>query len=83
MTAVATIEDARLTRGILCVVDRAQAVGNIAVDVKAFGCDAYAASGHKWLRGGCGEHSAQGGRDQRGSVFACLSRRLSMSSPTP
>ena len=39
------------SRGLLCVVDGAQAVGNIAVDVKALGCHAYAASGHKWLRG--------------------------------
>jgi selenocysteine lyase/cysteine desulfurase len=38
-------------RGVLCVVDGAQAVGQIAVDVKALGCDAYATSGHKWLMG--------------------------------
>jgi selenocysteine lyase/cysteine desulfurase len=38
-------------RGILCVVDGAQAAGAIAVDVKALGCHAYAASGHKWLMG--------------------------------
>jgi selenocysteine lyase/cysteine desulfurase len=38
-------------RGILCVVDGAQAVGAIPVDVKALGCHAYAASGHKWLMG--------------------------------
>jgi selenocysteine lyase/cysteine desulfurase len=38
-------------RGILCVVDGAQAAGAIAVDVKALGCHAYATSGHKWLMG--------------------------------
>lgn len=38
-------------RGILCVVDGAQAVGAFPVDVKAIGCHAYAASGHKWLMG--------------------------------
>lgn len=38
-------------RGLLCVVDGAQAVGNTAVDVKALGCHAYATSGHKWLMG--------------------------------
>jgi selenocysteine lyase/cysteine desulfurase len=38
-------------RGVLCVVDGAQAVGEIAVDVKALGCGAYATSGHKWLMG--------------------------------
>lgn len=31
------------------VVDGAQAVGGIAVDVKALGCDVYVTSGHKWL----------------------------------
>jgi isopenicillin-N epimerase len=36
-------------RGALAVVDGAQAVGQIRVDVKALGCDAYVASPHKWL----------------------------------
>jgi selenocysteine lyase/cysteine desulfurase len=38
-------------RGILCVVDGAQAVGGIDVDVKKLGCHAYVATGHKWLMG--------------------------------
>lgn len=38
-------------RGALTIVDGAQAVGQIATDVKALGCDAYATSGHKWLMG--------------------------------
>lgn len=38
-------------KGALCIVDGAQAVGQMAVDVKALGCDAYATSGHKWLMG--------------------------------
>lgn len=37
------------TKNILTIVDGAQAVGNIEVDVKSIGCDAYAAPGHKWL----------------------------------
>jgi selenocysteine lyase/cysteine desulfurase len=37
--------------GALSIVDGAQAVGGIAVDVKALGCDVYATSGHKWLLG--------------------------------
>ncbi len=37
------------SRNILTIVDGAQAVGNIEVNVKAIGCDAYAAPGHKWL----------------------------------
>jgi selenocysteine lyase/cysteine desulfurase len=36
-------------RGALALVDGAQAVGQIAVDVAALGCDAYVASPHKWL----------------------------------
>lgn len=36
-------------RGCIAVVDGAQALGGIAVDVKALGCHAYATSGHKWL----------------------------------
>ena len=35
--------------GCLSVVDGAQAVGGVAVNVKALGCHAYATSGHKWL----------------------------------
>lgn len=36
-------------RGALAIVDGAQAVGQIHVDVKDLGCDAYVASPHKWL----------------------------------
>lgn len=37
--------------GILFIVDGAQAVGGIDVDVKALGCDAYVGTGHKWIMG--------------------------------
>jgi selenocysteine lyase/cysteine desulfurase len=36
-------------RGILTVIDGAQAVGQIPVDLHGLGCDFYVASGHKWL----------------------------------
>jgi isopenicillin-N epimerase len=36
-------------RGILTVLDGAQTVGHIAVDVKDIGCDAYVGCFHKWL----------------------------------
>jgi selenocysteine lyase/cysteine desulfurase len=36
-------------RECIAVVDGAQAAGGISVNVKALGCHAYAASGHKWL----------------------------------
>ncbi len=39
------------TNGIVCVIDGAQAVGGINVDVKALGCHASATSGHKLLMG--------------------------------
>jgi len=38
-------------RGVLLVVDGAQAPGVLAVDVRRLGCHAYATSGHKWLLG--------------------------------
>ena len=37
--------------GCLAIVDGAQGPGAMPVDVKALGCHAYAASGHKWLMG--------------------------------
>ncbi|MBX9897824.1 MAG: aminotransferase class V-fold PLP-dependent enzyme [Qipengyuania sp.] len=46
---VAAIAALARSRGVLCIVDGAQAVGAMPVDVAALGCDAYAASGHKWL----------------------------------
>ena len=36
-------------RSIFTVIDGAQCVGQVAVDVKAIGCDAYYSSLHKWL----------------------------------
>lgn len=38
-------------RGIATLVDGAQALGAIPVDVRSIGCDCYAANGHKWLCG--------------------------------
>lgn len=46
---VAELSALARARGCISVVDGAQAVGGIAVNVKALGCDAYATSGHKWL----------------------------------
>jgi len=46
---VAELSAMARARGCIAVVDGAQAVGGIAVDVKALGCHAYATSGHKWL----------------------------------
>lgn len=38
-------------RGCLAIVDGAQSVGAMAVDVTKMGCHAFSASGHKWLMG--------------------------------
>lgn len=46
---VAELSALARSRGCLAIVDGAQAVGGIDVDVKALGCHAYATSGHKWL----------------------------------
>jgi len=48
---IAEIAGLARSRDVLCVVDGAQAIGQIPVDVKALGCHAYAATGHKWLMG--------------------------------
>jgi len=39
------------SRKMLCVVDGAQAAGATPLNVKAFGCHAYATNAHKWLLG--------------------------------
>lgn len=48
---IRALSDLAHAHGLLMVVDGAQAVGQVPVDVAALGCDAYAASGHKWLLG--------------------------------
>jgi selenocysteine lyase/cysteine desulfurase len=48
---IADISALARSKGILCIVDGAQAVGAIKVNVKELGCHAYATSGHKWLMG--------------------------------
>ena len=48
---IVEIGDLAKKRGILTVVDGAQAVGGIEVDVKKLRCDAYVSTGHKWLMG--------------------------------
>ena len=48
---VAELSALARSRGCIAVVDGAQAVGGISVNVKALGCHAYATSGHKWMLG--------------------------------
>jgi selenocysteine lyase/cysteine desulfurase len=37
--------------GVFSLIDGAQSIGNIPVDVREIGCDAYALCGHKWMLG--------------------------------
>lgn len=48
---VAAIARLARERGLWFHVDGAQSAGMIPVDLRAIGCDSYAASGHKWLGG--------------------------------
>ena len=48
---VAAVAEVARRHDCLLMVDGAQAVGAVPVDMQALGCDVYAASGHKWLLG--------------------------------
>ncbi len=48
---VEEICDLARERGILTLIDGAQAVGQFPIDVKKMGCDFYTTNGHKWLCG--------------------------------
>lgn len=48
---VRALADLAHAHGALLVVDGAQSIGHVPVDVVALGCDAFAGSGHKWLCG--------------------------------
>ena len=48
---IAALSALARSRGAVCVVDGAQAVGAMRVNVRELGCHAYATSGHKWLMG--------------------------------
>lgn len=51
---VKELTDLARDHGCLSVIDGAQAIGGIQVDVKSLGCDIYVTSGHKWLLGPTG-----------------------------
>jgi len=59
-------------RGIFTVLDGAQAVGQIPVDVKAIGCDAYFSSPHKWLLAPAGNGFLYLRRDVASRVWTTL-----------
>lgn len=59
-------------RGLISLVDGAQAVGQFPIDLDALGCDAYSASLHKWVLAPVGTgflYVREGARDRFDSVF--------------
>jgi selenocysteine lyase/cysteine desulfurase len=59
-------------RGIFTLIDGAQAVGQMRVDVKALGCDAYVTSPHKWLLAPVGNGVLWVAEDRLKDVWATL-----------
>jgi selenocysteine lyase/cysteine desulfurase len=58
--------------GALSIVDGAQAIGQVRVDVKRLGCDAYAGSPHKWLMAPKGTGALYIKRDVQERVWPTL-----------
>jgi selenocysteine lyase/cysteine desulfurase len=59
-------------RGIFTVLDGAQCVGHIKVDVKDIGCDAYYSSLHKWLLAPAGSGLLYLNKDVAGDIWSTL-----------
>jgi len=59
-------------RGIFTLVDGAQAIGQLRVDVKSIGCDAYACSPHKWLLAPPGNGLLYVKPDRQNEIWATL-----------
>ena len=59
-------------RGIFTFIDGAQAVGQLQVDMKDIGCDAYATSPHKWLLAPAGNGLLYVRADRGKDVWATL-----------
>lgn len=59
-------------KGIFCIVDGAQVMGTMPVDVKDLGCDAYVASPHKWLLAPKGSGVLYIARDKQADIWTTL-----------
>src|SRR5260370_30296648 len=59
-------------RGIFTVIDGAQAVGHIPVDLREIGCDAYVGCFHKWLLAPAGNGFLYLRDDRAGAVWSTL-----------
>lgn len=64
--------DLARSKGIFCIVDGAQVLGTMPVDVKALGCDAYVASPHKWLMAPKGTGVLYIRRDKQDEIWTTL-----------
>ncbi len=60
------------SRGIFTIIDGAQALGHVSVDVKNIGCDAYYSSMHKWLCAPAGNGVLYVRSDQAKNVWTTL-----------
>jgi isopenicillin-N epimerase len=60
------------SKGIVTVIDGAQALGHIAVNVKDIGCDAYIGNFHKWLLAPAGTGFLYINKDRIGQVWTTL-----------
>jgi isopenicillin-N epimerase len=60
------------SRGIFTVIDGAQALGHVRVDMKDIGCDAYVSCLHKWLLAPAGNGFLYLRRDNAKSVWTTL-----------
>ncbi len=59
-------------RGIFTILDGAQCVGQVKVDVKEIGCDAYYSSLHKWLLAPAGSGMLYVNKDVAGDIWATV-----------
>lgn len=66
-------------RGLITVVDGAQALGMLQLDVRSLGCDFYAASFHKWLGGSHGTGMLYIRRDMLDRLWPVAPRGLDAS----
>ncbi len=60
------------SKEILTVIDGAQSIGHIPIDVKDLGCDAYFSSPHKWLLAPAGSGVLYIHKDLAPSVWTCM-----------
>lgn len=69
---VARIAELARAHNLFFLVDGAQAIGHIPIDVKAIGCDAYTTSPHKWLLAPPGNGLLFVGGDRQKEIWATL-----------